>query len=88
MPSYYKEILLFCYGICSIIGFALMGLDKQCAKNHKWRISENVLMIFACIGGIGVWSGMYIFHHKTRKPKFYIGVPICIILCIIIMIYI
>ena len=25
---------------------------------------------------IGAFAGMHVFHHKTRKPKFYIGVPV------------
>lgn len=35
----------------------------------------------AVIGGsIGALFGMSIFHHKTRKPKFYIGIPLIMLI--------
>ncbi|EGG82228.1 hypothetical protein HMPREF9477_01237 [Lachnospiraceae bacterium 2_1_46FAA] len=60
----------------NIMTFLLYGLDKQKAKRHKWRIPEATLLGVALAGGsIGAFLGMYIFHHKTKKAKFYIGVP-------------
>ena len=40
------------------------------------EIPETTLLIAAVFGVIGAFSGMHVFHHKTRKPKFYIGVPV------------
>ena len=37
---------------------------------------------------IGVWMGMYIFHHKTKKIKFYIGVPLEILLYLTLFMWI
>ena len=54
----------------------LYGLDKWKAKNHRWRVSEAALMMAAVFGVFGAYGGMHLFHHKTRKPKFYIGVPV------------
>ena len=62
----------------NIMTFLLYGLDKQKAKRHKWRTPEATLLGVALAGGsIGAFLGMYIFHHKTKKAKFYIGVPMC-----------
>lgn len=55
---------------------AALGIDKWKAKHHKWRISEAALMMAAVFGVFGAYGGMHLFHHKTQKPKFYIGVPV------------
>lgn len=63
----------------SLIGFALMGMDKQRAIHHQWRISESTLLSVALFGGsLGILLGMFVFHHKTNKPLFFIGVPVII----------
>ena len=85
MVAYYKECALFIYIVCCIIGYILVGIDKHYARINHWRISERTLLIFAVFGGVGVWIGMYMFHHKTNKPKFYLGVPCLIIIFILLM---
>ena len=60
----------------NIIGFIVMGIDKAKAKANAWRISERMLFILAFMGGaLGVWCGMYFFHHKTRHWYFKLGIP-------------
>ena len=60
---------------------ALMCLDKLFAKKRRRRIPEATLMLFALLGGsVGAWLGMYLVRHKTRHPKFYLGIP-AILLC-------
>ncbi|MCP8969164.1 DUF1294 domain-containing protein [Ectobacillus ponti] len=57
--------------------FGMMGYDKRRAKRHEWRISERALLLAAAAGGAaGIWSGMYMFRHKTKKMKFTVGVPV------------
>ena len=69
----------------SVITFACFGIDKWKAVKHKWRIKEAVLMALCLIGGsIGGLAGMYIFHHKTRKPLFFIGIPAILILQLVL----
>ncbi|SHE69880.1 Uncharacterized membrane protein YsdA, DUF1294 family [Caloramator proteoclasticus DSM 10124] len=71
--------------IVNILGILLIMIDKFKAKYKRWRIRENTLLIVALIGGsIGVYLSMYLFHHKTRKPKFRYGVPAIIILQLLI----
>lgn len=70
--------------VINAIEFLLYGLDKQKAKRHKWRIPEATLLGVAFLGGsIGAFLGMQVFHHKTRKAKFYIGVPLIFFLQVI-----
>ena len=57
--------------------FTLYGVDKWKAKRQKWRISEMTLLGMAFVfGAAGAFVGMLLFHHKTRKWKFRILVPL------------
>lgn len=50
-----------------------MGIDKYRAIHRKRRIPEKTLLFFGCIGGgIGGLLAQRIFHHKTKKKKFYV----------------
>ena len=63
--------------LINALGLVLMLLDKRCAIQGRRRIPEATLMGVAAVGGsVGVFMGMYLFRHKTRKPKFYLGVPL------------
>ena len=63
-----------------------MKIDKSKAKQHLYRISEKVLFTVAIIGGsLGVWLGMYLFHHKTKHWYFVWGIPMIVIIQMIII---
>lgn len=63
--------------VINIAAFVLYGLDKRRAVKNQWRISESQLIGIAAIGGsVGAYLGMRLFHHKTRKPLFSVGVPV------------
>ena len=65
------HLLLIIYAVMSVIGFALMGIDKSRAINHKWRIKEATLFLIAFLGGgIGSTLGMFSFRHKTKHWYF------------------
>ena len=82
-----KNIVIYLV-VINILGFLIMGLDKWKAKNGKWRIPENTLLLFKILGGgIGTISGMYIFRHKTKKAKFTVGMPAILVLEIALFIY-
>ncbi len=62
-------------------GFLLMLIDKAKARKNAWRIPERTLMLLAAVGGsIGCLLGMYTVRHKTRHPKFTIGIPLLLAL--------
>ena len=64
----------------NLIAFLLFGLDKYLAIHNKHRIKEKFLIISAVMfGAIGAIVGMYTFHHKTKKAKFYITVPLLLL---------
>ena len=71
------------------LGFFIMLYDKYLAKNNLWRIPEKTLIGIAVIGGsLGCLIGMYTARHKTRKPKFTIGLPVILVIQLFILNYI
>lgn len=75
------DILLTYLTIINAVGFSFMLVDKRRAQKKHWRIPEATLMGIAAIGGsLGSLAGMYLFRHKTKHPKFTIGIPAILIL--------
>lgn len=63
--------------IVNAAGFLSMLVDKQKARTGARRIPERTLMIIAAIGGsLGSFLGMQLCRHKTKHPKFSMGVPV------------
>ncbi len=72
-------IILIVFAAINLFSFLLMGYDKRCAIEDKWRISEKTLLALAfCGGAIGEVIGGKFFHHKTQKPIFRIAWPIAV----------
>ncbi len=70
--------------VINIVAFAMYGIDKYKAVHNKWRIPESLLVGVSVIGGgVGALLGMLIWHHKTRKWKFKILVPLFLILWVL-----
>ena len=62
--------------LINALALVLMLADKIKAKNNLWRIPERTLMLSAALGGsVGALIGMFLFRHKTRHPKFTVGIP-------------
>lgn len=72
-----KDLLLLYLVTINAAGFVLMLADKHKAKKKLWRIPEATLMTVAALGGsVGSLLGMYTVRHKTKHPKFTIGIPL------------
>ena len=77
----WQKVLLALLLLMNALGFALMCRDKRLAKKHRRRIPESTLMWVAALGGsVGTLLGMYLARHKTKHPKFYVGVPLLLLL--------
>lgn len=78
--SFFQKLLVCFLLLMNALGFLLMCVDKRLAKKHRRRIPEATLMWVAALGGsVGSLVGMYLVRHKTKHPKFYIGIPLLLI---------
>ncbi len=76
------------FTIINVISFIIMGIDKLKATKGMFRVSEKAIFIFAVVfGALGVYFGMYIFKHKTKKIKFYVTIPILMLVQLSILYY-
>lgn len=67
--------------LINALALLLMRLDKKKARRGAWRIPESTLLGAALLGGsVGGILGMYLFRHKTRHARFFIGMPLILIL--------
>ena len=84
-----KTIILVALAIIAIMNiavFALMGHDKHCASQGKWRVPEKRLfLVTACFGGPGGVLGMKVFHHKTQHWYFKVFFPVLLIVQIVLL---
>lgn len=72
--------------IINALSLALMLADKEKAHHKRWRIPEQRLLAVAALGGsAGCLLGMYLFRHKTRHPRFFIGVPVMLAVQIVLV---
>ncbi|MDF2942426.1 MAG: putative rane protein [Herbinix sp.] len=77
MNQILAAILMGYLVLMSLVGFAMMGVDKRKAIKKAWRIPERTLLITAFVGGgIGSFLGMYAFRHKTKHAKFIVLFPV------------
>lgn len=67
--------------IINVVTFVTFCVDKRRAIRHEWRISEATLLVLSAAGGtLGGMVAMRAFHHKTRKPRFALGLPVMLAL--------
>jgi uncharacterized membrane protein YsdA (DUF1294 family) len=71
------SILLVLFAVINIGAFFMMLWDKaQSMKQGAERISEGMLFFLATMfGSMGIYAGMVLIRHKTRKWYFIIGIP-------------
>ena len=75
------QTVLTVYLVCiNLALFAVMGADKAAAKRKRRRVPEATLLAIAVLGGsIGGIAGMLLFHHKTHKAAFFLGLPLILL---------
>lgn len=76
-----NENLVYLLATPCILTFLLFAWDKHLAYYKRQRVPE-ALMLFMCLifGAFGGLCAMIFFNHKTRKPAFYILVPLLAII--------
>lgn len=79
--KYIIQIFFLYLILANLVSFFLMGIDKRKAIRQAYRIPESTLFLSAlCGGSIGSLLGMSLFHHKTKKWKFRLGMPAVLLL--------
>ena len=70
----------------SITAVILTLHDKRAAKQSRWRVNERTLLLVSAMGGsAAMLLTMLRIHHKTRRVKFMVGIPVMIALQIIVI---
>ena len=73
----------------NVVGFAMMGIDKNRAKRGEWCIPEKTLFTCALLGGsLGTTLGMSTFRHKTKHWYFKYGMPLILVVQVLLINYI
>lgn len=75
------DILPWFFLAINVVAFLIMWWDKlRSRKMGAERISEGMMFFLATMfGSVGVYAGMFVFRHKTRKWHFIIGIPMLIL---------
>jgi uncharacterized membrane protein YsdA (DUF1294 family) len=68
------------YLALNVFAFVIYGLDKGKAMKGGRRIGEGAMLF-------GAYSGMRLFHHKTKKLKFKL-VPGFLLLHLALIVYV
>lgn len=79
------KLFIYYLILMNIFSFAVFWIDKEKAKKRKWRVSEkNLFLLAILLGSPGCILGMHILRHKTKHPRFYLGMPVILIFQIVI----
>jgi uncharacterized membrane protein YsdA (DUF1294 family)/pimeloyl-ACP methyl ester carboxylesterase len=84
-----ETTLFVCFAVLAfvmnVLAYLLFRADKCRAQRDARRISERSLLLVAFFGGaFGALVGMVRQHHKTRKWKFRILVPLFLLLQLVV----
>ncbi len=85
-----RDILATYIFIINLAAFTVFGYDKRISKaSCARRIPEKTLFLLSALGGAcGMLVGMALFRHKTKHPRFLIGIPVLFALWFVICIFI
>lgn len=77
-----EQILLIIFTAINLFAFVVTANDKRKSIRGGGtdRTPEGLIFFLATIfGGIGVYTAMLLFRHKTRKWYFQVGIPLLIL---------
>jgi uncharacterized membrane protein YsdA (DUF1294 family) len=67
--------------LINVLAVALTISDKKRARRHQWRIPERTLLLVSVLGGSpAMLVTMLRIRHKTKHPRFMVGIPLIILL--------
>ncbi|KAE9637336.1 DUF1294 domain-containing protein [Defluviitalea raffinosedens] len=79
-----KIYVIIIFILLNLLSWSTFGVDKRKALKNQWRTSEKTLLTLSFFGPFGALLGMKTFHHKTKKIKFKILIPLFLFLQIVL----
>ncbi len=82
LSTYSEQIIIGVFAAINVVAFLVMAHDKRKAvRGHNAERAPEGFMFFLAtmFGSIGVYLGMLVFRHKTRKWYFQLGIPLLIL---------
>ncbi len=79
-------LFAFLLAAANIAGFAFVAADKGRSLGHDERYPEVFFFFFASFfAALGVFVGMFVFRHKTRKIYFPLGIGVLLIQQVVLL---
>ncbi|MBR3796864.1 MAG: DUF1294 domain-containing protein [Clostridia bacterium] len=79
-------IIWTAWAVINLIVFFLYGADKRRSQKGAWRIPERTLLTGTwLLGGVGAFTAMRVFRHKTKHLAFRLSAPAGAVLSILVM---
>ena len=79
---YTQQILIGIVAAINLFAFFVMANDKRKSMQggNQERTPEGFLFFLAAAGGAaGIFLGMQVFRHKTKRWYFQLGIPLLIL---------
>ena len=84
-----EAVLFLWIGCFSAAAVVLTVSDKIRAARGLWRIPERTLFAVSALGGsAAMLLTMLLIRHKTRHPKFMLGIPLIMVLQAVLVLWI
>ena len=75
------KVLIIYLIVINLIAVIVTVHDKLAAVGGRWRVKERTLLLISALGGSpAMYLTMLMIRHKTRKPKFMVGIPVIILI--------
>jgi len=77
----YLSLSVIVLGALNILSFALVGIDKKKSRAEGERRFPEAWFFFISVffASLGVFLGIFVFKHKTKKFYFPVGIGLLLI---------
>jgi uncharacterized membrane protein YsdA (DUF1294 family) len=76
-----EHIVIGILSAINLFSFFILATDKRKSEHGGTRRTPEGFLFFLAVvfGSVGVYAGMVLFRHKTRKWYFQLGIPLLIL---------
>lgn len=86
-----KVLLFIAVWLAAASGLAVILTvhDKRAARRGARRVPERMLLLVCALGGsAAMLAAMRVIRHKTKHPKFMVGIPVMIVVQIAVGVFV